>query len=66
VASQFLGMGIIIILACFHCEESLPEVIDRLKSLVTIGVMEVAVYFNIFAEIPSGPLALVTSNEERK
>ena len=56
MASVVLG-----IVARFHYIGSLPERIERLNSLVIIGVIEAAVNFNIFEDIPSDPLALVTS-----
>ena len=40
--------------------------IDRLKSLVTDGVILVAVNFNILADTPSGPLDLVVSRDDRR
>ena len=56
-----LGIGIYNF-GLFNCIGSLPERIERLNRLVNliIGVIETAVNFNIFEDIPSDPLTLVT------
>ena len=43
-----------------------PVLIDKLNSFVTTGVIAVAVALSIRAEMPSGPLALVTSRDVRR
>ena len=45
----------------FQFEGIFPLVIDRLKSSVRIGVIEIAVDLSIFPEILSGPEALLVS-----
>ena len=40
-----------------------PVLIDKLNSLVTTGIIAAAVALSIRAEMPSGPLAFVTSRE---
>ena len=40
--------------------------IDKLNSLVTTGVIAAAVALSIRPEMPSGPLAFVTSSDERR
>ena len=39
---------------------------DKLNSLVTTGVIAAAVAYSMQAEIPSGPLAFVTSSNVRR
>jgi hypothetical protein len=43
-----------------------PVEIDRLNNFVREGEIEEAVYFNILADIPSGPLAFVVSRAANK
>ena len=61
-----LDFGIGTIADIFHILGSLHFEIDRLKSLVTDGVMLVAVYFNILANNPSGPLDMVVSRDDKR
>ena len=42
----------------FYFEGTFPLVIERLKSSVSIGAMEIAVLLSILTEIPSGTEAL--------
>jgi len=49
---------------CFHSVGILPDWIDRLNNLVTIGAILEAVFFNIKAETLSGPEALAMSKLE--
>ena len=51
--------------ACFHSTGNSPTSSEILNSLVTAGAILVAVSLSIFAEIPSAPLALVTSSASR-
>ena len=60
-----LDLGIGVMRACFQSEGSSPTLIEMLNSLVTAGVIHWAVSFNIFADKPSGPLALETSNLDK-
>ena len=62
--SAAFGIGTIVDL--FHIICSRQRERDRLKSLVTDGVMLVAVNFSILADIPSGPLDLLVSKDERR
>ena len=48
--------------ASFHADGKQADLIDMLKRLVTDGAMLEATAFNILAEMPSGPLALVVSS----
>ena len=52
--------------AAFHSEGSLPEVSERLKSLVLAGAINLAASFNILADTKSGPLASEGSTVERR
>ena len=61
-----LAFGIGTIVDFFHILGSLQFEIDRLKSLVTDGVILAAVNFNILADTPSGPLDLVVSRNDRR
>ena len=45
----------------FHANGRVPVIKERLKSLVSEGVMLYAVFFSILADIPSRPVALVGS-----
>ena len=42
---------------------NVPVFRERLNSLVTTGVIVTAVALSMWAEIPSGPLAFVTSRD---
>ena len=53
VGSPFFGIGTI--LANFQSVGKIPDLKDRLNSLVTLGVMLAAVIFSILAEMPSAP-----------
>ena len=50
----------------FHSVGSSPFFSERLKMMVTPLTIEWAVFFNMFADIPSGAFALVTSREYNK
>ena len=54
-------MGIGTILAVFRSEGKVPLKMDMLNKVASEGAMLAAVDFSIFAEIPSQPVALVTS-----
>ena len=57
-----LGMGVTTdIFAAFG---NVPVFRERLNKLVTVGVIVTAVALSMRAEIPSGPLAFVTSRPE--
>ena len=60
-----LDLGIGVIWAFFQSEGSSPTLIEMLNSLVTAGVILCPVSFNIFADKPSWPLALETSNLDK-
>ena len=51
-------MNIGVILAHFQSVGKQPVAIDMLNSLVRLGAIEGAVYFNIVAETPSKPVDL--------
>ena len=55
------GFGIGTTLACFHDCGKCPFEIVRLNKLAKDGAMVLATAFSIRADIPSGPVALVTS-----
>ena len=50
----------------FHLLGSLPDIIDLLNNLVICGAMLYTVDLSIVAEIPSDPLALVVSSDNRR
>ena len=62
---EFLGFdfGIGTMRDCFHSLGGLFHLIEMLKSEVTDGAISSATAFSILAEIPSGPLYLVTSSD---
>ena len=47
----------------FHASGNIPVDMEILNNFVSDGVMLWAVPFNILAEMPSGPLALLTSRD---
>ena len=47
----------------FHRERKVPVLIERLKILVRDGEIFMAVSLSILAEMPSEPLAFVTSRD---
>ncbi len=53
--------GIGTTLDIFHAAGNWPVVIERLNSLQSEGAILVAVALSILADMPSGPLLLVTS-----
>ena len=55
------SFGIGTTLACFHDCGKCPFEIVRLNKLAKDGAMVLATAFSIQADIPSGPVALVTS-----
>ena len=61
MGSKDFGIGIMndIFAACGN----VPVFRKRLNSLVTTGVIVTAVALSMWAEIPSGPLAFVTSRD---
>ena len=61
---RHFGIGTIL-LTFFHLLGNLHFAIDRLKRLVTAGVILIAVCLIILAEIPSGPLAFIMPNKMR-
>ena len=56
-----LGIGLTV--EIFHSVGSSPFVSERLKMMVIPLTVEWAVFFNMLADIPSGPFALVISRE---
>ena len=52
------------ILANFQSSGKTPDFKERLKSLVTLGVILQLVRFSIWAEIPSAPVDFDTHREE--
>ena len=59
-------LGIGTTLEDFQLEGTEQLVIDRLKSLTRTGAILLATPFNIFAEIPLGPLDLVVSRLDKR
>ena len=47
----------------FHASGNIPVDMEILNNFVSDGVMLWAIPFNILAEMPSGPLALLTSRD---
>jgi len=64
VAGDFFGIGTTEDL--FHSSGTRPVRRDRFRRLVTEGVMLLAVDLSIMADIPSGPVALEVSRQDRK
>ena len=58
--------GIGTMCAFFQASGKLPVVRDKLNNLVRLDVIETAVDFSIFAEIPSGPVDFDTSRVEMR
>ena len=59
-------MNIGVILAHFQSEGNEPDAMERLKSLVRLGVIDTAVCLSITADIPSRPVDLVASKVHRR
>ena len=63
--SEDLNIGVIIF-AHFQSEGNMPDAMERLKSLVRLGVIDTAVCLSITADMPSRPVDLVASKVHRR
>ena len=61
---MFPSFGIGTTLDIFHAARNWPVIIERLKNLQIEEAMVIAVALSILADMPSGPLLLVTSRVE--